>query len=268
MEQVKLPAAKLKPPSFGVFRTVMALLLREMESTYGRSPGGYLWAILQPVGMIMLLAFAFSMLLRAPPMGTSFIFFFATGFLPFDIYGSIASKVSSGLSYSRPLLAYPSVTWLDALLARLILSFLTSVTVFCIVIGGVMMVVETRATLDIIPVLQSITMAALIGFGVGLLNCLLFGLWPVWRIIWAIVTRPLFLASGVILLYENVPASVQKILWWNPLIHVTGLMRDGFFPTYDGPHISLVYGYGCGLTLTALGLLFLRAHYKAVLEQR
>lgn len=264
----ELPQPSLKPPSFGPFRTIAALILREMESTYGRSPGGYIWAIVQPVGMILLLSMAFAMLVRSPALGTSFIFFFATGFLPFSIYTATATKVAGGINYSRPLLAYPSVTWIDAILARFILSFLTSVTLFCIVISGIMMLVETRATVSLVPILLSIFMAGTIGFGVGLMNCLLAGLFPVWRMIWAILTRPLFLASGVLLLYDPLPPHVQNILWWNPLIHVTGLMRTAFFPTYQGTYISLTYGFGCGLILIALGLIFLRAHYKTVLEQR
>ncbi|MDJ0823602.1 MAG: sugar ABC transporter permease, partial [Paracoccaceae bacterium] len=33
---------------FATARAVMALMLREMSTSFGRSPGGYLWAILEP----------------------------------------------------------------------------------------------------------------------------------------------------------------------------------------------------------------------------
>ena len=48
-------------------RTVLALMLREMATTYGRSAGGYLWAILDPVLGIALLSVLFSLALRHPP---------------------------------------------------------------------------------------------------------------------------------------------------------------------------------------------------------
>ena len=35
-------------------RAVAALVLREMSTRYGRTPGGYLWAILEPLGMIIM----------------------------------------------------------------------------------------------------------------------------------------------------------------------------------------------------------------------
>jgi capsular polysaccharide transport system permease protein len=256
----------LKPPRFGAMRSISALMLREMESTYGRQPGGYIWAILQPVGMIVLLSLAFSMLVKEPPLGTSFIFFYASGFLPFDIYTSISGKISSALMYSRPLLSYPRVTWIDTILARLLLNAITALMVFFIVIISIMMLYETRARIDLGPLLIGLSMAITLGTGVGLVNCVLIGLFPVWGIIWAILSRPLFLGSGVLFLLEDMPTNVQSYLLWNPLIHVAGLVRRGLFSTYDAPYVSLAYGYGVGLLLCTIGLIFLRAHYKTVLQ--
>ena len=40
---------------FASLRAIAALVLREMSTTNGRSPGGYLWAILEPAAGIALL---------------------------------------------------------------------------------------------------------------------------------------------------------------------------------------------------------------------
>ena len=40
--------------SFASLRCVIALMLREMATTYGRSPGGYLWVMLEPIAGIAL----------------------------------------------------------------------------------------------------------------------------------------------------------------------------------------------------------------------
>lgn len=263
------PSRPIRQPSvlFKTTRTIVALMLREMGSTYGRSPGGYVWAILEPVGIIIVLATAFSLLIRTPSLGTNFILFYATGYLSFSLYSNLSSKVETSLRYSRPLLAYPGVTWLDAVLARFALNIITGATVMCIVLTGILLVIDTQTAVDIRPLLTAIAMAACIGFGVGALNCVLVGLYPVWGQLWNIVSRPLFLASCVLFIFEDVPTPVQSILWWNPLVHVTGLFRTGIYPTYHATYVSLTYGFGVGLTLTALGLIFLRAHYKRVLEQ-
>lgn len=244
----------------------MALILREMGTTYGRSPGGYLWAILSPVGAIVMMALAFSLFVHAPPLGTSFILFYATGFLPFDLFNQLSAKIGMAIRYSRPLLKYPGVTWLDAIMGRFLLNFLTLLTSFTIVIIGIIMAISHPVTLNILPILVGLSLAALVGLGVGMLNCLLIGYFPVWERIWAIISRPLFLASGILFLYENLPVAVQQFMWWNPLLHAISLVRTGFYPTYHATFVSLSYSFGVALVLILLSLIFLRRGYLATME--
>jgi capsular polysaccharide transport system permease protein len=257
----------LRPPRMRTARTIFALILREMSTTYGRSPGGYVWAVLQPLGGIILLSYGFSLLVRSPSLGTSFVLFYATGYLPFEMYSSLSQKIGAALRYSKPLLAYPRVTWLDAIMARFILNTLISILVFVIMISAVMIAVETRTIIDIVPILSGMMMVALAGLGVGMMNCLLMGYFPVWERLWGIINRPLFLASGVLFLYEDMPTLVQNVLWWNPLIHAIALVRTGFYPTYEASFVSQPYVYAVSLALILLSMIFLRKGYKAALER-
>lgn len=246
-------------------RTILALVLREMGATYGQSPGGYIWAVVQPIGIIVILSIGFSLLVRSPSLGTSFLLFYATGFLPFDMYSILNQKISSALKYSRPLLAYPRVTWLDAILGRFVLNVLTLLTVSCVVIIAIMIFVDSRSVLDLRYIALGFALAATLGLAVGIMNCLLIGLFPVWAIIWSVLTRPMFIASGVLFLFEDLPSGAQAILWWNPVMHATGLMRKGFYSTYNGSYISLQYSFGIAMLMIALGLLFMRSNHQRIL---
>ena len=258
---------KLRPPRMMAARTILALMLREMGSTYGTSPGGYVWAVLQPIGVILMLSLAFSLLFKTPSLGTSFMLFYATGFLPYDLYNQLMAKTIGALKYSKAMLAYPRVIWLDAILARFFLNTLTLIMVFFIVMAGILYFIESRTIIDVQPILLGMAICALVGLGGGMMNCLLIGLFPVWQTIWKILSRPMFLASGVLFIYEDMPPVVQNILWWNPILHGTGLVRTGFFSTYHASYISLTYSFGLAIILIAAGLLFLRAHHKQVLQK-
>ena len=254
-------------PALTPARSILALMLREMGSTYGDSPGGYVWAIVQPIGMIMVLSIGFSLLLKSPSLGTSFILFYATGFLAYDIYNQMMGKITGALKYSKAMLAYPRVSWIDAFLARFTLNTLTLFTVFCIVISGILLVINTHTVILIQPILVGLILCALLGLGVGLVNCLLAGLFPVWAIIWKVITRPMMILSGVLFIYEDMPPNVQDILWWNPVIHGTGLVRSGFYPSYYASYVSLGYAFSVALTLTAVGLLFLSTYHNKILNR-
>ncbi len=260
-------APSLKPPRFQAVRTTLALMLREMSSTYGATPGGYIWAVLQPVGMLLVLSLGFSLLIRSPSLGTSFLYFYATGMFPFNLYGQTENKTQGCLRYARALLTYPAVSWIDAVLSRFILNLVTWGMVFCIVMLGVMIYEGDNYILDLQRILIGVAMAAMIGLGVGLNNAVLGGLFPVWTNVWSIATRTLFIASWIIYIYEDLPGPAQTILWWNPLLHITGYVRSGFFPTYDAPYVSLVYVFGLALILIATGLVFMQANYARILEK-
>ncbi len=227
--------------NFRTARTIVALVLREMTTTYGRSPGGYLWAIIQPVGMIAMLTFAFSLLLRSPSLGTSFILFYATGILPIGLYQNLAGAVSHAMIYNKALLGYPRVTYMDALLARGLMATLTQMIVIIFALTGVFYFQNIREILDFSPILQAFGLIVLLGFGIGTLNCFLFMMFPVWATIWSIVTRPLMLVSAVLYIYEDLPRMVQDYLWYNPLVHVMGLMRSGFYSAYHPTYVSEPY---------------------------
>jgi len=186
--------------------------------------------------------------------------------LPFSLYTAISSTVARSLKFSRALLFYPSVTWIDAVLARFILNSLTGLMVTYILLAGILLLNDTRVVLDLVSIFQALSLAILLGFGVGVLNCLLTGLFPIWERLWSIVTRPLFLASGVFFVMEDLPAVAQDILWYHPLIHITGLMRVGFYPMYSPGYLSAVYVITCTLVTLAMGLLLLQRHHKKILN--
>jgi capsular polysaccharide transport system permease protein len=71
------------------------------------------------VAAVLVLTAALSMVVHAPSLGTSFVVFYASGYLPFLFYATLQGHVQQALTYSRPLLVYPSVSWIDAVAATL-----------------------------------------------------------------------------------------------------------------------------------------------------
>lgn len=268
MTQTYASAPKAK--RFKTSRSISALVLREMETTYGRSPGGYIWAILEPVGAIALftLVIAVGLRLRSPSIGSNFMLFYATGFLPFMFFTQTNMKTARAIRFSKQLLRYPSVTYMDALLGRFILNVLTFLIVFYLLMTGIHIGFDLDVYLDIPAILIAIAMAAILGFGLGCFNCFLMTFFPMWENFWVVLTRPLFLLSTVIYAFEDVPWHYQNLVWYNPLIHIIGLMRRGFYPTYDASYVSMTYVFGLGMVFMVFGLLLLSRWHKYLLSER
>lgn len=254
-------------PSFATARSVCALILREMTSTYGRSPGGYIWAFLEPILLIGVMVGIFSLGFRSPPMGTNFAIYYASGVMPFVMFVQTSSRVSQAINYSKQLLGYPRVTFWDAILARFILAILTQLTVSCVIFATILSIWDTRTILLVPTIGASFAMAAGLGLGVGLLNCLLTTRFVMWHTVWSIITRPLILMSGVLLPVDRIPEPYRTWLEWNPVLHVVGTARSGFYTAYDGAYLDPIYTCGFGLVCGFFGLLFLRRHYRDNMER-
>jgi capsular polysaccharide transport system permease protein len=262
-------AASLRPSGFRTSRSVVALMLREMSTTYGRSPGGYLWVILEPLGGIALfsLVLVYGLRIRTPGLGISFPLFYATGILCMMMYQRVTNSVSKSLAYHSSLLFYPGVSYIDAILARFLVHLLTYLLISYLVFGGILLFFETRAVLDVPSIILSLGLAALLGLGIGCLNIYLFSTFPLWESLWGILTFPLLILSTVFYTFEAIPAQVQDLLWYNPLIHIIGIMRRGFYPTYDAAWASPIYVLAFAMVPLVVGLFLLRRYHRDILNR-
>lgn len=264
-DQVDKPSAT-QTRSFKNLRAIFALIIREMSTSYGRSPGGYFWAIAEPIAGVALLSVAFSLALKTPPIGINFQIFYATGILPFLMFRELETKTSTSIRFSRRLLFYPSITYTDAMIGRFLLTVITQLMVFYVVIAGVLTLWDTRTSMEPSLILSSLAAASILAIGIGSVNCLLISFFPVWERLWAVFNRPLILMSGVIFLHENIPEPWQSYLWYNPLVHIVGQMRRGFYPSYQGEYVEIMYPIGVGMALLVVGLVLLNRYNRDILN--
>jgi capsular polysaccharide transport system permease protein len=246
---------------------VTALVLREMATSYGRSPGGYLWAILQPTLALAVLTLAFGLVLKSPSLGNSFPLFYASGYLPFMLFNDVSNTMARSVKFSRPLLGYPAVTFVDALIARFLLTTMTQLVIGSLLLTGILVMMNTQVLLDIPRILEGVALAAALGAGIGVLNCYLMSAMPLWETTWSIATRPLFLMSGVFYIYEDLPAFGRDWIWWNPLIHITGITRTGIYSTYEADYASVVYVLSVSAIAGVFGLMLLYRYNRDLMER-
>lgn len=252
--------------SFPTLRTMMALILREMVTSYGRSPGGYLWAILEPAAGTALITVIFSLGFKSPPLGTHFGIFYASGIVPFFMFNDLSGKVGAAILYSKSLLVYPAVTFLDAIVARFILNAMTQLMVAYIVLSVIIIGLDAPVSISIDRIALGFVMAMALGLGIGTLNCFLFAMYPVWQRVWNILTRPLFFVSGVLFLHDNVPQPYRDWLEWNPLTHVVGSVRAGFYARYEASYVDPIYVFMVSAISFATGLMFLHRYHRDILH--
>ena len=234
-------------------RVTAALIIRETSARYGNKPGGYAWAILDPLAHVAMMTFIFGALARTPPIGTDFALFFATGFLPFSAYQGMSQFVTGAIRANKNLFSYPIVAPIDAVVSRYILQLLTSWLVTIIIFAICTSEWSHLQTLDLGVVVASFVLATLLGLGVGMMNIPLFNDYPLYEKIFGLINRPILLISGVFFLPESMPGPMQHVLYLNPLVHMIMWFRSGIYPEYSATGLDLEFATLCTAVVVMIG---------------
>jgi capsular polysaccharide transport system permease protein len=261
------PQAMRQDSAIGIQgRVLFALIMREMTTRYGRNAGGYVWAVLEPAATIAIMSAVFQAIAQRPAIGTHFPVFFATGYMAFHFYLDISRAVGNAVTANRALLSFPRVTIVDAIVARFVLQFLTSTFVTALILAVLLAVFDEAVIVRYEYIALAIGLASFLGLAMGLFNAVSFAWSPTWETIFGLINRPLFIISGIFFLYEGLPEPVRAVLWWNPLMHVTALMRAGFYPAYEAGFVSPVYVVLCAAVPFLLGVMLMRTLRATLLE--
>jgi capsular polysaccharide transport system permease protein len=223
-------------------RVIGALILRETRTRFGASRVGYVWALLEPIVHIAVLSIVYMAFLRRTPIGTSLSLFFITGIIPYFLYDKTAQRLSGAINANRALLHLALVKNLDVILARALLELATILIVLGLLLTTLYALDQmVNVFLQPLIIAQSILLLWLLGLGIGSINAVLNSLIKSWDTVFKMVTRPLYLLSGVFFMIERVPPPFGTYLRYNPLVHGIELFRSGFFPGYGRYTIDVTY---------------------------
>lgn len=235
-------------------RVTAALIIRETASRYGNKPGGYVWAILDPLAHVAMMTFLFKAIARTPALGTDFALFFASGYLPFSGYQGMSAFISGAVRANKNLFSYPVVAPIDAVVSRYILQLLTSVLVTIVIFAICTSEPHHLNSINMGVLVASFTMATLLGLGIGMMNIPLFNDFPIYEKIFSLINRPLFMLSGVFFLPDAMPHGVYEFLMWNPLVHLVMWFRTGIYAEYSAAGLDLWYVSECTAVVVMIGL--------------
>ncbi|KGE01630.1 ABC transporter permease [Rhizobium sp. YS-1r] len=235
-------------------RVVSAFVIREIATRYGRSPGGYIWAFLEPVAYVAMMSVLFGAFARLPPEGETFPLFFATGFIAYNMYNGMSGYLSSAISTNKNLLQYPSVSPIDPIVGRAVLQALTSIVVGMVILWAARLLEKHPHSVAWAPLLESTVCAWMLAAGIALANTVLFERFPLYEKIFGIVTRPLLMLSGVFFLPGQMPHPFREILLANPITQVVILFRQGIYGASVLDGLDLAYLFWFSLIFLFSGL--------------
>lgn len=243
------------------------LVLRDLQKQYTKFRLGYLWTLLEPLGMSLVLWFVFSVLLGARALGLQpYLLFLSVAILPWwwftkGIAASTRVFRRSGGQLRISLL--PTEFWVLRVLLVSMIEFILSLPV--IVIGMLVTQYWPGPLIVLFPV--AIALQFLLMYGLSLLIAAGAVVIPDLARIVRIVMRAMFYLSPVLYSISNIPAQVQPFAALNPLVGVLGLYRIGWWPEEIESAGAYLLSIALCLALFVVGLVVFRRLEPRILKE-
>ena len=243
-------------------RVLLALMLRETRTRYGRRQLGYIWALLEPLLHITFLSVLFSFLGRQPALGDSLVVFMATGLATYVGFRNVLNRTRRVYGSNENLLSFPVVKLFDIFLARALLELATWIVVSFILLGGLILIGWGPLPRDFIMMFSAVLALFFLGFGGGMVLGILAQFFPWVGTLLRIPFRLLYFLSGIFYLPDRMAPALRDILSWNPVLHGITLFRMGYYENYDSFVFDREYLMGWIIGCLFMGLLATRVARK------
>jgi capsular polysaccharide transport system permease protein len=231
-----------------------SLVLRETHVRFGATRLGYVWVLIEPMAHALGLSLLYYLMGRNSPVGGNVVLFFMTGLMPFFLWNKVSRRLLTSFTSDRPLLLMPIVTRLDILISRAMLEGTAWIVVSTILFTALVSYDMASPPHDLEALCAATAITFIFGFGVGTINATVTALLRSWHTIFLIITRPLYLASGVFYLVDQLPNAARNVLAWNPLVHCVEWFRSAFYPSYTTMTLDKDYLLKWAIATFVIGL--------------
>lgn len=240
-------------------RVIGALLMREVITRFGRHNFGFMWIFLAPMIFtlgVTLLWNVFHKSRGGPQVPITAIAM--TGYSTVMLWRNAAAHCGHAVEPNLPLLYHSNVQVIDLLFARVILEVaggtISMMVLFVFFLGIDLLVIPA----DILMMLNAWLLLIWLTLGLGLFVGTMSERFDFFERLWHPFTYFFFPISGAAFMVDWLPKEVAPYVLWFPTVHVTEMLRHGYFgdvvKTYEDPEYLIVFN----LILLLVGLLLAR----------
>ncbi|MGG5812506.1 ABC transporter permease [Falsiroseomonas sp. CW058] len=239
-------------------RVIHALVLRELQTRFGRSQIGFLWLFVEPLMLASAIGLLHWLADHRKGAGIPVFLFYLIGYTPFFAFRAIISRAPSAFHSNMTLMYHRQVRLFDIVLARHLLEAGAVLTVTVAIVVGTALVMETLP--PSLPALAGgIVLLVFYAHGLGMLAAAAASVSDVAeRMIHPLVYLSLPL-SGAFFALHHMPPSFRALVLWNPQANLHEMVRDGMFGDVLPAYYDVPYVLGAVALVNLLGMAALRA---------
>ncbi len=237
-------------------RVIVALLLREVLTRYGRHNIGFLWLFVEPMIFTIGITTLWSLTKSVHGSNLPIAAFALTGYSSVLLWRNMPARAIGAILPNLSLMYHRNVKVMDIFVSRLLLEVAGTTISFVILSILFISIGWIDPPEDVLKVALGWMMLAWFGSSLAItLGCLAHKSELVEKF-WHPTQYLLFPMSGAAFLVDALPPKMQEVVLYLPMIHGTECIRDGYFGSKITAHYDLIYmsSFCLALTISAFAL--------------
>lgn len=238
-------------------RTLLALLMREMVTRYGREGLGFVWLVAEPLvfcfGVMILWAFtkpAYEHGIRIAP-------FVMTAYMSLILIRHLIGFLAGALQGNIGLLYHRQVKPLHIFTTRILLELSGATIAFVIVYLLLMAMGQVTPPHNYLLLYSGWFLLAFVSAGFALILTGLAMRFDIMERLVGLIGYLMIPLSGVFTMLAWLPASVRDFLLLLPFVHAVEMIRAAVFGEFVPTYYDFPYALGMGFIFNVLGLLLI-----------
>jgi capsular polysaccharide transport system permease protein len=233
---------------------IAALTIRELQSLQRQYNYGFAWALLEPIMFIGIIRVMKSFLKGVTPPDMPPTTFIVLGIIPSYMFMGAIQAVIKVIGDQDRLLQFPRVTPVDLALAASLRAFCIYFALFCLFTVSASVYEKAWPPENGLKVVAAVLAIWTLGTAIGFIFGAMRRVFPPIRQFVSYYTLANRMVGGMLFVITMIPSTLWPWFTWNPVLHCSEMIRDGWFVTYTSPIASPGYVMECILGLLLLGL--------------
>lgn len=239
-------------------RVIQALMLRELNTRFGRENIGFLWIMAEPLLFAGLVAIIWRFVKGPTEHGIGIVAFVVTGYIPITLFRHGVTRSVVVFTANGSLLYHRQIKILDFIVVRFVIEMLGGMMAYLFIALILILLKEFPVPADIGLFMAGWFVYALFCFSLCLIIAPLSEISEVLEKFIPVTTYVMLPFSGLFTLASWLTPEMRGYFLWSPFVNGMEMMRKGIWGDQITAYYNVWNPIGCSIVASVIGLALCR----------
>ncbi len=236
-------------------RIVGALIIREMNTRFGRDGLGFVWVVMEPLAFCFGVLIMWSLIKPEYEHGVRLAPFVMSGYMSLILMRHFISQFTNALQANVGLMHHRQIAPVHFYMARGSLEFLGTTAAFVVVYVILLAIGQVDPPKDYLSIYIGWMTMAWVGSGFALILAGLAMKFEMMERLIQVISYILVPASGAFMMVAWIPSAYRDTFLLLPFAHGIELIRHGIFGEFVATYYDIPYAWMVATVMNIVGLL-------------